>query len=133
MIYNSGFQGTDAGIILINTNNGEIINNDISENWFGITLWNSDGNIVNHNNLNENFMSIIIRESNENIGIENIFSDNQVGITIVGPSSDNLIYLNSFYRSKFCHVAYLSYSGSGNSWDNGSVGNYWRNAHVNGD
>ncbi|MFX0187678.1 MAG: NosD domain-containing protein [Candidatus Hodarchaeota archaeon] len=107
-VYNSGFQGIDAGIILINTNNGEITNNDVSENWFGITLWNSDGNFVNHNNLDENFIGIIIRDySSGNTITENTFSDHQGGILIAVPMGDNEIHSNLFYGSRSWDFLYV--------------------------
>ncbi|MFX0187679.1 MAG: NosD domain-containing protein [Candidatus Hodarchaeota archaeon] len=147
-VYNSGSFVNDAGIKLINTNNGEIIDNDCSQNYggilleesnintisgntankndnFGIHLLGSEKNTVSGNTVNENYFGIYLANSNDTTITENTFSDNSIGILILGTSSYNTFYLNSFYRSPSSHVYYFLYSGSGDSWDNGSIGNYW--------
>lgn len=144
-VYNSG-----VGIRLINTMNGEILNNDCSDNIIGIGLLgcnkniilgntannndedgirlkdSSNENIVKNNILFENIVNgISIVDSSENNVTENSLRYNDYGIIIFGASSDNSFYLNSFYRSSYGHTHYFVYTGSGNSWDDGSVGNYW--------
>ncbi|MFX0186411.1 MAG: nitrous oxide reductase family maturation protein NosD [Candidatus Hodarchaeota archaeon] len=115
------------GIILEDSNYNKILGNTIEDNGYhGIVLMRSDENILINNNLGENLMGIILSSSSGNTAKENTFVDNSYGIILSGrPSSNNTIYLNSFKGSLKYHAGYLYFSGSGNSWDNGSIGNYW--------
>jgi len=95
-LYNS----TDAGIKLTNTTNGQIIDNNCSNNGVGINLYN----------LNTNF----------NITANYINNNAQYGM-FVNNSTSTLIYNNSFIANNMnAFESVLS-----NSWDNGSIGNYW--------
>jgi len=106
-IENCKLHHSETGITLKNTNNGEIINNDVSQGIIGIYLWNSDGYILRNNILVGNTLSIIIRDSSENSVNGNSFLDNHIGISIGGLSSDNTINYNSFYRSRGSDIYYI--------------------------
>jgi len=77
-IYNMGDDFFDAGIKLNNTQNGELINDIISNNnYYGIILDNSHHNTLKGNTIeNNNFNGIILGESNYNTLSGNSFRDN---------------------------------------------------------
>ena len=102
MVTNSGYGTYDAGIRLLNTNNGKIIENDISynkragiefhENCFNNTIV---GNILTHNS----FYAIWLRYSDNNIITANEIFDN----------SDDGIHL-TFSYSYFHKSSYNSWN-----------------------
>jgi parallel beta-helix repeat protein len=103
-ITNSGTVFNDGGIKLLNTNNGQIINNDCSNNGMsGVSLVNSDNNTVAGNTLNSNTdgssqgFGVLIDQNSDNNTIynNNIFYNNRDGIIIYrGSDSNNVLYNN---------------------------------------
>ena len=156
MVYNSGM-GMDftfeAGIKLINTNNGTLINNNCSNNaGNGISLINCINNTILENTVNNNGQYGILlynycdnntvsgntASNNDDSGLylrkdcdNDIISGNQIkdnqnyGLKIAtNDSQNNLIYYNSFIGTIGWHA---NDSGTNNHWDNSIIGNYWDN------
>ena len=120
------------------SNNNTIQNNTIVKNLYnpeavdfgGLLIYDSTKNVILQNNISQNSQyGLLLCFSDENNITENIFYENtQSNVYIMGDSSNNIIYLNDFYNSTSevtSQVSYEEYTGSGNSWDYGFIGNYW--------
>ncbi|MHA1248649.1 MAG: NosD domain-containing protein [Candidatus Helarchaeota archaeon] len=150
----SGSIGTDpfyhAGIRLYNVSNAKLINNNCSNNRFtGIRLYydcdnntiigniannNPDAGIIIRNDCNNNTIINNTCNGNSQWGIELSFnsddniitrnrvnSNDKVGIQINTDCDDNLINNNAIIGN----LQNAKDDGINNSWDNGSIGNYW--------
>jgi len=122
--------------------NNQIVNNNIdSAMSFGITLNDSSGNVIFNNNLTKsgiddesgsnnliagNLMysssfGVYLNGATDSIIAANNFTACSSGIYSPGGASGNLIYMNDFndtYANAFAR-------NQKNTWDNGTVGNYW--------
>ncbi len=96
-LYNSGVNLHDAGIYLYLTNNGQIINNNCSNNnEVGLYLRSSNNNTICGNKVsNNNENGIYLRDCSNNTICENIAkNNNQYGI-FLERSNDNSIFGNN--------------------------------------
>jgi len=97
MLYNSSTSSDNAGIKLVNVNNGTLFNNNCSFNEnFGIYLSESDFNNITENTANNNggIGIIIYIDCNNNIVSGNTANNNNDGIYI-GESDNNIITGNT--------------------------------------
>ncbi len=137
IVYNAGPSQTDAGIHLNNVTDGNLIQNDCSNNGYaGIHLNGSDNNLISGNSVNNNTVHGIIVWANceDNIISGNTINENtQDGIHIVNShnntishntikdninndmsglylsnSMDNTIYENTFHNNYYGIDLYLS-------------------------
>ncbi len=140
---NSSFGGWSAGIKLLNTNNGKLINNNCSKNGdIGILIENSHNNTISENLLSNNDQGgVLARWSNNNTFIENTIYNNSgrgfyletncinntiSGNIIYNNTSDGILLLQSYYNNftgnnldyNFGHNIYLV-----NSDNNMFIGN----------
>lgn len=111
IIDNCNIQTFKNGVlVLINSNNNKIINSNILNTETGIDFrLDSDNNMVYNCNIYYNLL----------------------GVKIWQNSNDNLIYYNNFWRNDE-----NAFSQNNNSWDNGEIGNYWKEytgKDINGD
>jgi parallel beta-helix repeat protein len=85
-VFNNGFDFYDAGIKLVNVNNGQIFNNNCSNNHLrGIFLMNSNRSIISENIVNNNNMYGISLFSSYNNNIsENTINNVYIGILLGG-------------------------------------------------
>lgn len=127
----------NEGIYQINSNNGLIDGNIISDNAYGVRLNSSDYNTIHYNNIFNNPYGVQIEySSNNNIIKENNISINtpsQYVVFIIGSTNDN----NYIFWNNFENTSYINQSlghdegGNGNCWYNPSSedkkGNYWEN------
>ncbi|MFW9993793.1 MAG: nitrous oxide reductase family maturation protein NosD [Candidatus Odinarchaeota archaeon] len=140
----------EHGIYLDNSNNNTVTGNTVTSNsYYGFELSSSHDNLFNANNVSFNtyygfavsgsdfntFRSNHIEENTEH-GIElsnsynnsltwNILDNNtELGIRMSSLSGDNLVYYNFFMDNNQSDVQAYDES-SGNSWTNGTHGNYW--------
>jgi parallel beta-helix repeat protein len=149
-IFNSDSVIFDAGIRLQNTDNGMIVNNNISNNnENGIFLLQSDNNtfIGNHIELND-ANGIFVYESNSNLISGNSIANNSMNGILIDLTSDfnnitnNIIANNSnygvhlkdgniddmfIYNNRFYNTnnAQDDSALDKNHWDNGTIGNYY--------
>jgi parallel beta-helix repeat protein len=154
-VQNLNLADNGQGILLMSTNNSIITKNHVSHTYWGIFTYNSSNLVITKNNLENNDVGIeFMSGSNENIISENLIANNTNGIhisygfnnSIVGNritendgwgrglllsySHNNVIYNNSFlhnHEEGGLQVRILTEEGipSGNTWDNGTAGNYW--------
>jgi len=144
-----------VGIELAYTNNSQITNNKLSNNYFGFYLYFSNENTLAYNNVSSNDGGIVLWYSNNNILTGNKASNNSYGFQLYYSSNNTLtrnnvsnndlgislflsnitIYLNNFINSIYNLYSY----DSANTWNstelityqyNGStftnyMGNYW--------
>ncbi len=115
-ICNNDVSNNGRGIVLSISNNNEIMNNIVSNNYFGgIDIYNSSlntivKNVIHKNGIKPNAQGLGISDSEENVIHHNDFIRNG-------------IYLNNAN-------ARATYGGE-NFWDDGSEGNYWSDYLIN--
>ena len=98
-IENLNLGGNEQGILLVCTENSTITGNVVQSNWYGIySLLSSNNNHILRNTIAYN---------------------HECGVAFVS-SSNNSIYLNNFIGNQASNSP-----DSMNTWDNGTVGNYW--------
>jgi parallel beta-helix repeat protein len=113
--------GSDYNVISYNT---------VAGGWAGIELDSSDHNTVLGNDIcNQTISSgigagIELMQSSNNVVIRNTLTANELGVSLLGASS-NLLYHNNFIENS--QQVYVSADSTSNAWDNGypDGGNYW--------
>ena len=128
-----------AGVLIgWSGSNNNITNNNITANGYGlesggIVISSGTNNVVSGNHIAESFTAgiYIPMVATKNYIIENnITRNNFWGVRIY--QTGNFIYHNNFIDNVEEHIE----GGGGNTWDNGSVGNYWSDydgADLDGD
>lgn len=115
-------EGTKC-IMITNSNNCNIQNNNIKNGYDGVYLLSSNDNTFNDNTISGNSQDgISLYASNDNTIKENIITDNNVYGSKIYNSDNNLIYLNDFSDNTNKN-AYDNRDT--NNWYTGSEGNYW--------
>ncbi|NPD89769.1 MAG: hypothetical protein HGN29_13740 [Asgard group archaeon] len=85
IVSDSGTDLTDAGIYLSNVTNGELVDNDCSNNGYaGILLSNCTDCVVSSNIVHSNVRGIVLDDSNYNTLSGNNIYDNSYGISTIG-------------------------------------------------
>jgi parallel beta-helix repeat protein len=141
----------NGGITCTNSSRNQLIGNSITWNWHnGINLvGGSDHNLIalNHvfNHSTQSQGAVYIEDSRSNTLAANNLTDNGCwGIQLKGNQGNNLFYGNNFVNNSYNNERFnpsalqISTPGTanGNSWDNGSFGNYWSDyggSDANGD
>ncbi|MBN1280647.1 MAG: right-handed parallel beta-helix repeat-containing protein [Candidatus Thermoplasmatota archaeon] len=102
-----------------NTISGNIIANN---NYHGIRLEYSSHNVVEENRIvNNRGYGIYLWSSTDNLVVGNTIRQSYwEGILIGDTSGGNTVYHNNFIEN-----SRNAYDATGNTWDNGSAGNYW--------
>jgi nitrous oxidase accessory protein len=135
-LYLLGIPKTTNNIIKFNTisNNSDGIYasnaklNNISSNTFaynteyGIYLGSrSDNNLVSDNIFTENNYAIRVKGSTINTVVKNLIMNNDNGLYFCCGAINNSAYNNVFINN----TNWNANDVPGNTWDNGTVGNYW--------
>jgi parallel beta-helix repeat protein len=130
----------NGGITCTNSSNNQLIGNAVTRNWHnGINLvGTSDYNLIalNHvyNHTTNSRGALYIQDSTNNCLIANNLTDNGCwAIQLQGEQGNNTFYGNNFVNNSYVNNRrtpgglQISTPGTanGNSWDNGSFGNYW--------
>ena len=130
----------NGGITCINSSGNRLIGNVVTRNWHnGINLVsNSNFNLIalNHvyNHTTMSLGAIFIQDSTENHLFANNLTDNGCwAIQLQGEQGNNTFCGNNFVNNSYINArrnrgtVQISTPGTanGNSWDNGSLGNYW--------
>jgi parallel beta-helix repeat protein len=108
-----------AGITLgTASNNNTISDNDISTNQAAISISDSGNNVFFRNNVVNSSLAVYINRGYPNLSVNPL-------------TPKNIFYFNNFINNSQ-QVDFKQYSGKttvdesySNSWDNGSIGNYW--------
>ena len=115
MIINARHSFWDSGIILENTHNGTIFNNNCSENYQGIYLTNSVWNNVTENIVNDNNVNGIYLDGNchnNNVTGNTVTNNLHYGIQLVGNSDHNNVTLNTVTKSGEYGIFLNSFGGN---------------------
>jgi parallel beta-helix repeat protein len=99
--------------------------------WFlqriAIRCANSENNVFSRNTLENNTYGISFSVSDNNVVSENTIVGNDYGVELYY-SLNNNIYRNNFVNNTWQAVINHEWGmSSADSWDNGSLGNYWSN------
>ena len=91
-VKNLDLSNASIGVELFGTNNSEITNNTVSNNYYdGIDLYSSSSNnLTNNNASSNNYRGIYLGSSNDNTVTNNTASNNGDGILLYSSSSNNL-------------------------------------------
>jgi len=96
-----------------------ISGNNISNNYnCGIALVFSNKNTISGNNASNNFIELLCSDENTILG--NVISNNSK-LRLDSSSNNNKIFLNHFVNNEIG----AEDNGINNTWDNGTIGNYW--------
>ncbi len=116
----------DVGIGFIDSTleSNLVVENNIHNNNRGIYLWGQEGRThnvsISKNNLTSNVETgIYLKYCIDNVISQNLITNNYVGINCTDDTENNTIYKNIFLNNDGWD------SGTTNSWDNGSYGNFW--------
>ena len=130
----------NGGITCNNSSRNQLIGNSIGLNQYnGINLVDhSDYNLITLNHFfNHSTMSrgaIFIENSKNNTVLANNFTNNGCwAIQLKGSQGNNTFYGNNFQNNSYRNTRFMPGAlqvstpgtANGNSWDNGSLGNYW--------
>jgi parallel beta-helix repeat protein len=120
-LYNSGSGLYNAGIKLSYVINGQLIDNNCSNNnGVGIGLYQSQNISIEENTVNNNDeFGIFLEVSHNNIFSKNTLNENSNGIYL-GLSNNNFILNNSAYNNNWRGI-YLSSSSNNNTIKNNNV------------
>ncbi len=116
---------SNAGqVILLNCNNSEIFNLNLSKGSTSIALYYSNNNTIMNNNASFNTKSgIFFHISDKNNISNNDFSNNdEYGAYISSSLSNNNIFSNNTFQNNGDNAIDPA---ANNQWDNGSLGNFW--------
>jgi len=125
---NSTLYGNDVtanngvGIVLeTSSDNNTLSANNIADNYDGIGFNSNSGNTLSGNNITANSQyGILLNSSSNNVFYGNNVTNSEYGIEF-SVSSNNFIVYNNFVNN----TNQVSTEFSANTWNNGSVGNYW--------
>lgn len=126
-VYNSSayWLDFDAGIKLSSVNNGQLINNSCTSNYYGIYAKNSNNLIISENFVNYNRIGINFRNCVRNTIIENRVEYNiEGGIDILGSRNNNILR-NFASNSKYEGITLSSSNNNtvmGNTANNNTFG-----------
>ncbi len=129
--YNSIYENTviyngDQGIRIWSSTFETIYNNTINNNNYGIRIINGEDCNILANEIDQNNYGLFLDQQfaglDNNLISENLFSNcNFEGLKIT--TSPNLIFLNNFTGNP--SIAHAIDDDQNNTWDNGTIGNYW--------
>jgi nitrous oxidase accessory protein len=123
-----------------NTVSGNTITST-TRSYSGISLSHSHNNLASGNYVAGFSSDVRLWFSSDNTFTENVIADSLSGTISVGGSYGNTFFLNNFVDNRWDWIAYVrdqytdrnyrdaypNMTLSTNSWDNGTVGNYWCN------
>lgn len=120
--YNDCSNNEKEGIMISSSDNNTISKNKCFQNDNGISIYSSKYNIINNCYIfwNNDGISADISSINNTIVNCEIKNNSNFGIYFVKGSSNNLVYKNNIIDNP-----YQAFDEGINSWDNGSIGNYW--------
>ena len=104
-LFNSGEGFDDAGIKLVNVNNGQIVNNNCSNNNNkGILSWNCNTSIISGNIVKNNYdYGIALSGSSNNTISGNTISNTYSGIAMQGWLSDQIKGFNNIFTGNLMY------------------------------
>lgn len=134
---NLNIRGFDRGVYLVGALKNVISGNNITSNTLlGVGLYGSSNNSICFNSILTNGGDGVRLDysSNYNSVVENNIGNNNVLGIYIDSSLGNIFYHNNLLNNT--NQVHVDASLSGNTWDDGAEGNYWRNyagADLNSD
>lgn len=118
-IINNNIKVSSSFDIMLNQSSGNVI---YSNSMGGMDFESGSNNLIVENSMFSGFYGIYLDNGNSSIIAANNFTACSFGISSPGGgnASNNLIYMNDFNNS---HINVFGQAS--NSWDNGTVGNFW--------
>lgn len=121
----NGLKTNGDGILIKDSRGSQIINNNISNNWYAIRTSNITDTLIYNNTIKNNERDgVRLNDKSKNTKISTNFMDsNNNGIHINGDYSELLIEKNVIIRSQFREGVHAYYSGNGILFGEQSSGN----------
>ncbi len=128
-VIDNKLNNNNRGIVLFDTHNTIIEQNVIMNNYeFGIVIMQNDDSIIKNNSILNNgdyglivYSPIGIISFNNTIFFNLIYSHDIAGIVLQTGANQNKVFYNVFIDNLINAID----DGSLNSWDNGTIGNFW--------
>jgi parallel beta-helix repeat protein len=132
----------NIGIVVMGSNNNEILQITITDSYRGLDLTASENNNLSGNYITNNNEGIALENTYNNI-VENVITNNSdIGIFLNGAGYNNILgnnitnnkrgivvsicYDNVIYHNNLVNnVNHVETDNSDGIWDNGEEGNYW--------
>jgi parallel beta-helix repeat protein len=132
----------NIGIVVMGSNNNEILQITITDSYRGLDLTASENNTVSGNYITNNNEGIALENTYNNI-VENVITNNSdIGIFLNGAGYNNILgnnitnnkrgivvsicYDNVIYHNNLVNnVNHVETDNSDGIWDSGEEGNYW--------
>ena len=130
-IVENNITNNDYGIFVLGTKHNTFKRNILYDNDdYGIYIdrgWTkgSKFNNVSQNVFSKNYYGLRIRGSTKNIVTQNAFINNSRGLYFCCGAYQNTIFKNNFINN----TEWNAKDDLGNTWDNGTIGNYWSDFH----
>ncbi len=121
-IIDNNIERCDTGINLGDSKNNTIVENNVIDCGYGIQIVDSNKNFVIKNYIYDNNYGLFFYHGMENFIVNNLIYDNEYGISTEFKSKNNL-----FYHNNMIYNSINAHDECSNSWDNGYPlgGNYW--------
>jgi parallel beta-helix repeat protein len=128
-VQNLDLNNNGQGVLLVQTENSTIRNNNITNNRWSVSLLFASNNTVSENSIVNSGSGIYLSESSTNTIYGNNIANNYFGINVYyvyEPSTNNAIYHNNFVNNTE-QASLATLPSYANFFDNGypSGGNYW--------
>lgn len=118
------------GILLENCSRCVILKGNLTYNSVGLDLRQSNFNTIAENNIDHNYYGIYTYQANHNtISRNNITWTTSEWVINMLDSQTNTIFKNNIVGNSI--IVKVEPSGRVDSWDNGSMGNYWSDYNGN--
>jgi len=121
------YTNSGEGIIILYSDNCTITFNDVGFNNHGMVIEGGQFNLIQNNSIyrSMNFGVYLYEAKNNTIIYNEIYNNSKYGAYIVVNSVNNTIHHNNLYSNGDGTSQGMDTSSDGNTWDNGTHGNYW--------
>jgi len=130
-VFNSSASLNYMGVYMRHTNNSIVSFNEITDGYSGIWMTDSHSNTLANNTIVRNYPGIQTMGCVWNLIYNTTFFANKAYAVWIHGGANSMIYQNDFIDNHGSNATYSAahvqaYDDTGNAWDNGTGGNYWK-------
>ncbi|OPY33711.1 MAG: multicopper oxidase [Methanomassiliicoccales archaeon PtaU1.Bin124] len=131
LVFNQSASLNYIGIYLSHTNDSIVSFNEIRDGYSGLWLYDSHSNTFANNTIVRNYPGAQLMLSTYNTFYDSTFFANLAYGVWIHSGGNNIVYQNDFIDNHGSTATYSAanvqaYDDTGNAWDNGTGGNYWK-------